>query len=142
MPQMQSEQLILLCRAPRYSCSVVSVLKQRRKKEVAGTSYCTAQLRKPNRPAYKATKPHTLDALRRIHWIYLHRIVWVIDVGFATVRGGQPVPFCIAIRDAKTDALILRTAVNYDSAPLTILHQLFRTKMSQSVAKFHCLVHG
>jgi hypothetical protein len=47
------------------------------------------------------------------------------------------VPFCIAIRDAKTDALILRTAVNYDSAPLTILYQLFRTKMGQSAARFH-----
>lgn len=46
-------------------------------------------------------------------------------------------PFCIAIRDAETDALNLRTAVNYDSAPLAILHQLFRTKMGQSVAKFH-----
>ena len=46
-------------------------------------------------------------------------------------------PFCIAIRDAKTDAMVIRTAVNYDSAPLAILHQLFRTKMGQSVAKFH-----
>ena len=46
-------------------------------------------------------------------------------------------PFCIAIRDAKTDAMVIRTAVNYDSAPLTILYQLFRTKMGESVAKFH-----
>jgi hypothetical protein len=53
----------------------------------------TVRLTRPQNPC-------TLDALRSIHWTYLHRIVWVIDVEFATVRGGQPVPFCIIIRDA------------------------------------------
>jgi hypothetical protein len=106
-------------------------------KEVAGTSYCTAQLASQTVQLTRPRNPYTLDALRSIHWIYIHRIVWVIDVEFATVRREQPVPFCIAIRDAKIDALILRTAVNYDSAPLTTLHQLFRNNMGESTARFH-----
>jgi hypothetical protein len=48
--------------------------------------------------AVQLTKPHnssTLNAIRNVQWTYHHKLVWAVDVEFATVRA-QPVPFCVA----------------------------------------------
>jgi hypothetical protein len=82
----------------------------------------------PARQQVHLVKPQypLLETIRALHWTYQHKVVWIVDVEFASVRQAQPVPFCIAIRDAKTNAIILRTAVDYSSTYLSDLEHLFR----------------
>ena len=47
-----------------------------------------------------------------------------MDAEFASVQGAQIVLFCIAIRDAKTNAIMLRTAINYRFMSLHALQRL------------------
>ena len=47
-----------------------------------------------------------------------------MDAEFASVQGARIVLFCIAIRDAKTNAIMLRTAINYGFMSLHALQRL------------------
>jgi hypothetical protein len=71
-----------------------------------------------NQPTVMLQKPSSksgIEAVRLVHSLYQSKTIWVIDVEFHQPRGYKPVPFCIAVFDAKTDKITLRTTVDYES---------------------------
>lgn len=68
-----------------------------------------------------------LTALRSIHRLYQSKTIWIIDIEFYQPRHHQAVLFCIAVRDAKTDNIVLRTIIYYKSVALTEIERRIET---------------
>lgn len=79
---------------------------------------------------------HTLEAVRYIHNLYSIKEVWIVDVEFHQPRDYLPVPYAIAIYDGKTSEPLLQTAVDYESAPLRNLEELFVQTSGQDVSMY------
>jgi hypothetical protein len=82
-----------------------------------------------DQPAVILSKPssHSMKTIHLIHDLYRSKTIWIVDVEFHQPRGYLPVPFCLAFTDAKTDEIILRTTVNYESTTLTELEERFKS---------------
>ncbi len=53
-----------------------------------------------------------------LHEIYRNYEVWTIDVEFTTPKDVSPVPYILTVRNAKTDEIIVSSAVDYSSVLL------------------------
>jgi hypothetical protein len=72
----------------------------------------------------KSLDPLLLDKLRCRHRLYNDRTVWVVDVKFGTIRDAQPIPYMLSVRDARTDAVVLTTPIDYNYIQLSDLQDI------------------
>lgn len=78
----------------------------------------------------KPSSKNSLEAVYLVHSLYQSKTIRFIDVEFHQPQGYKPVPFCIAICAGKTDKIILRTTMDYESATLTDIEKRFSENSS------------
>lgn len=83
-------------------------------------AYKTVFLRQENVTWHRPADQYFF-ALRLLHSINEDYTVWAIDVEFATISSANAIPFILTVRDAKTDAIIVSSAVDYNSMLLVNL---------------------
>ena len=84
--------------------------------------------------------------LRMLHAIHVRYITRVVNVKFATIKSANTIAFMLAIRDAKTDTVILTTAVNYNSLLLANLEARVQAHQeanstAKELARYHRIAY-
>ena len=85
----------------------------------------TAETVQPHINFVEPSEGNILNTVRYVNDLYSRKDVWIIDVEIHQPRNHLPVPFAIAIYDAKTSEPILRTDVDHDSALPKDIEEIF-----------------
>ncbi|CAO2650267.1 Nn.00g015590.m01.CDS01 [Neocucurbitaria sp. VM-36] len=78
-----------------------------------------------------------MAAVRLLHELHMSHTVWVIDVEFAGVKSANAVPFILTVRDAKTDNVIISTAIDCDSILITDLEVQIQAQQQAASTSTH-----
>ncbi len=79
-----------------------------------------------NQVTFHQPPDHEFLPFRRLKEMHDKYEVWTVDTEFGTLSGYNQIPYAIAVRNAKTDKIILSSAVDYNSMLLTDMEDLFR----------------
>ncbi len=77
-----------------------------------------ANARQPDVAFHQPLSAKHLDQIRTLHRLFRDYTIWTIDVEFGTLTSTSPIPYAVTVRDAKTDEVIVSSAVDYASMPL------------------------